>query len=109
MTIKVLLADDSELVRKVILDLLKIDPEIELVSECVSFAHTMEIAAKQFPQVIVFDVHMGDEHIFSPQQLKSSLIGSRLVAISIWKDEETRSYLINTFKLLLDCKLCETE
>jgi hypothetical protein len=26
-----------------------------------------------------------------------------------WRKEITRSYLINTFKPLLDCKLCETE
>jgi hypothetical protein len=45
MTIRVLLADDNDVVRKVILDLLKSDPEIEVVAECVSFAQTIEIAS----------------------------------------------------------------
>jgi two-component system response regulator DesR len=90
MTIKVLLADDSELVRRAIADLLKIDPEIELIAECASFAQTMEIAAKLHPHVIVLDVHMRDERAATPAQIKSSLNGSRLLAISIWKDEETR-------------------
>ena len=90
MKISVLLADDSEVVRRVIADILKIDPEIELVAECVSFAQTMEIAARLRPQVIILDVHMGDERAVTPAQLKSGFVGSRLLAISIWKDEETR-------------------
>lgn len=67
MTISVLLADDSEVMRKVILDLLKSDPEIEAVAECVGFAQTIEIAAKLHPQVIVLDVHMRDERAVKPR------------------------------------------
>jgi NarL family two-component system response regulator LiaR len=95
MTIPVLLADDSEVVRKVIVALLKSDPEIEVVGECDSFAQTMEIASKLRPQVIVLDVHLSDEHAVTPAQIKSELNGSRVLAISIWKDEETR-YLAET-------------
>lgn len=91
MPISVLLADDSEVVRSVIADLLKSDPEIELVAECTSFDQTITLAARLRPQVIVLDVHMGDEHIVSGAQLKSGLVGSRLLAISIWKDDETKA------------------
>jgi chemotaxis response regulator CheB len=107
MTISVLLADDSEVVRKVIVDLLKSDPEIEVIAECVSFAQTMEFAAKLLPQVIVLDVHMRDEHAVTLSQLKSGLIGSRLLAISIWKDDETNALAetIGAVKLLDKTKL----
>src|SRR6202040_1008906 len=81
MTISVLLADDTEVVRRVIADLLNGDPEIQVVAECVSFAQTMELASKLHPQVIVLDVHMGDEHAVTPAQLRSGLTGSRLLAI----------------------------
>jgi DNA-binding NarL/FixJ family response regulator len=91
MPISVLLADDSEIMRKVIAGMLRDDPEIELVAECVSFAQTMERALKLHPQVIVLDVHMGDEGTVIPSQLKFGLIGSRLLAISIWKDDETKA------------------
>ena len=37
MKISVLLADNSEIMRKVIVDLLNGDPEIELVAECVTW------------------------------------------------------------------------
>ena len=91
MKISVLLADDSEIMRKVIVDLLRHDPEIEVVAECGSFAQTMERASKLHPQVIVLDVHLGDERTVTPTQLKFGLIGSRLLAISIWKDDETKA------------------
>jgi DNA-binding NarL/FixJ family response regulator len=90
MKISVLLADDSEIMRNAIADLLKGDPEIELVAECDSFAQTIELAAKLHPQVIVLDVHMGDEGDVTPSQLKSGFVGSRLLAISVWNDDQTK-------------------
>ena len=91
MKISVLLADDSGIIRKVIADWLQADPEIEVVAECDSIAQTIELASKLHPQVIVLDIHMGDEHKMAPSQLKLGLTGSRLVAISIWKDDETKA------------------
>jgi DNA-binding NarL/FixJ family response regulator len=91
MPISVLLADDSEIIRRVIAGLLRGDPEIELVAECVNFAQTMERASKLRPRVIVLDVHMDDELSVTPSQLKLGLIGSRLLAMSIWKDDETKA------------------
>jgi DNA-binding NarL/FixJ family response regulator len=76
MKISVLLADDSEILRKVIAGLLQGDPEIEVVVECVSLAQTIELASKLHPQVIVLDVHMGEERTVTPSQLKFGLIGS---------------------------------
>jgi two-component system response regulator DevR len=91
MPIKILLADDSEIIRKVVADLLQGDPEIQLVAECTSLAQTMERASKLHPQVIVLDVHMGDEETVTSSQLKFGLIGSRVLAISIWNDDETKA------------------
>jgi two-component system, NarL family, response regulator DesR len=91
MPISVLLADNSELMRKVIAGLLRDDPEIEVVAECVNFAQTVERASKLRPQVIVLDVHMGDERAVTPSHLKFGLLGSQLLAISLWKDDETKA------------------
>jgi two-component system response regulator DesR len=91
MPISVLLADNSELMRRVIAGLLRDDPEIEVVAECVNLAQTVERASKLRPQVIVLDVHMGDERAVTPSHLKFGLIGSQLLAISLWKDEETKA------------------
>jgi chemotaxis response regulator CheB len=107
MKIAVLLADDSEIMRKVIVDLLKGDHEIKVLAECVGFAETIQIAAKLHPQVIVLDVHMSDERTVTHGQVKSALNGARLLAMSVWNDDETR-YLAKSMgavKLLDKTKL----
>jgi DNA-binding NarL/FixJ family response regulator len=91
MTISVLLADDSGIMRKGIADLLKDDPEIQIVAEASSFSQTMLLANTLHPQVIVMDLHMGDENDVTPSQIKSSLDGSRVLAISFWNDSETKT------------------
>jgi two-component system invasion response regulator UvrY len=90
MSIRVLLADDSEIVRKAITHLLQSDPEIQLVAEAVSFRQAMRFASRLRPQVIVMDLHMPDENNLTPLQIKSCFVGSRLLAISLWNDEETK-------------------
>ena len=91
MTISVLLADDSEIIRKVIADLLKGDPEIQIVAKATSFSQTMQLAEKLHPQIVVMDLHMGDENDVTPSHIKSCLVGSLLLAISFWNDNETKT------------------
>jgi DNA-binding NarL/FixJ family response regulator len=90
MSTTVLLADDSEVMRKVIRHFLKDDLDIEVLAESANFTQTMLLATKLQPHVIVLDLHMGDEHAVTPSQFKSSLNGSRLIAISVWNDDETK-------------------
>jgi chemotaxis response regulator CheB len=89
--ISVLLADDNALMRKAIADLLKWDPEIELLAEAVNFSQTIELASKLHPQVVVMDLHMDDEKQVTPAQVKLRLVGSRLLTMSIWSDNETKA------------------
>lgn len=91
-SIKVLLADDSEIVRRGIRQLLSAETEIEIVGEAASFAQTIQIVSDVKPEVIVLDLHMPDETNFSPQAVKSHLNhGSRLLAISLSNDEEAKA------------------
>jgi DNA-binding NarL/FixJ family response regulator len=87
----VLLADDSEIMRKAIMYFLKDDSDIEVLGEGANFAQTMHLAIKLQPHVILLDLHMNDERTVTPSQFKSSLNGSRLIAMSIWNDEVTKS------------------
>jgi two-component system response regulator DevR len=91
-SIKVLLADDSEIVRRGIRQLLSAETEIEIVGEAANFAQTIQIVSDVKPEVIVLDLHMPDETNFSPQVFKSHLNrGSRLLAISLSNDEEAKT------------------
>jgi DNA-binding NarL/FixJ family response regulator len=91
MRIKVLLADDTEIVRTAIRRLLDSDPEIQLVAEAATFTQVIEIADKLQPHVIVMDLHMNRKENTTPRRLKSALDRSPLVAISIWNDDEAKA------------------
>ena len=110
MSTTVLLADDSPVMRKVIKHFLKDDLNIVVVAEGANFAQTMKLALILQPHVIVLDLHMGDEYAVTPSQIKASLNGSRLIAMSIWNDNETKS-LAETFGAvaLLDKATLATE
>jgi DNA-binding NarL/FixJ family response regulator len=90
MPTKVLLAEDSDVVRRAVRQLLEQDREIELVGEATTFAKTIQMLKELRPQVIVMDLHMRDETPLMPVEVKSCLNVSQIVAISIWNDEETR-------------------
>jgi DNA-binding NarL/FixJ family response regulator len=92
MSIKILLADDSEIVRRGIRQLLATQTGIEIVGEAANFAQTIQMVSVMKPEVIVLDLHMPGETSFSPQAVKSRLNhGSQLLAISLSNDEEAKA------------------
>jgi two-component system, NarL family, response regulator DevR len=90
--ISVLLADNNEIVRKAIRRLLQSDPEIQLVAEAPSFLATMDLARKLRPRVVVMDLHMQDEDAVTVAQLRSNLASARVLAISLWTDNQTKTF-----------------
>jgi two-component system, NarL family, response regulator DevR len=91
MSIKVLLADDSEIVRRGMRDLLHSQPEIELVGEAADFRQTIRMMNELNPQVIVLDLHMPDGTEATLLDVKSHMRhDSRLLAISVFDDEDTK-------------------
>jgi DNA-binding NarL/FixJ family response regulator len=104
-SIRVLLADDSEIMRSAIVRLLKEEPSIELVGEATSFAQVIERTAALKPNVLLLDLYMRDNHECPP-----SIVGSCIsqhdvcvLAISLSNDEKAKA-LAESFgaKALLD-------
>jgi two-component system response regulator DevR len=93
MKVSVLLADDSDLVRRAIRRLLASHPDIVLAGEASDFAQTIRMIHELQPQVVVSDLHMSNSQRITPTQFRSQLEleKSRLLAISVWSDDETRS------------------
>ena len=90
-SIKVLLADDSPILRRGIRQLLAAQREIEIVGEAASFAQTLQLKGALNPHVVILDLHMPDEENVSPQEVKSHLNrGSQVLVISLWDDEDSR-------------------
>jgi DNA-binding NarL/FixJ family response regulator len=90
-SIKILIADDSEIVRRGIRQLLSAQPEIAIVGEANNFTRVIQMASNLEPHVIVLDLHMPDENSIPPREIKLRLNhGSKLLVISVWNDEDSR-------------------
>ena len=105
MSIRVLLADDSDIMRKAILGALAEDPRIQVIGEAHDFAQTIQLTASLKPDVLLMDLHMHDEHDHPPALVRPliSASGACLLAISVWNDDKAKA-LAKEFgaRLLLD-------
>jgi DNA-binding NarL/FixJ family response regulator len=93
MCIKVLLADDTPVMRKAIRSLLGEEPEIELVAEAENFAQSLSMTRKFKPHVVILDLHMPDSSNLTPMNVSEGLRAYRaaVLAISVWNDEDTHA------------------
>lgn len=92
MPIKVLIADDSDLMRTAIRRTLNEEPRIKVLGEASSFASTMQMIADLKPDVLVLDLHLPEKRNFSPDFVKSQLISvHRTVAISFSNDSDAQA------------------
>jgi two-component system, NarL family, nitrate/nitrite response regulator NarL len=90
MASKVLLADDSDVMRAAIARLLKGEPDIELVAEASTFAEMIQLTATLNPDILLLDLYMPDEHEWPPEFVKAQVAQHRpcIIAISVSIDEE---------------------
>lgn len=93
MAIKVLLADDSELVRSAIRRLLSNHPQITLLGEVSDFAQTIQMIDQLRPDLVLLDLHMANNRQISPPEFKSRISSgsTRVLAISVWSDGESQA------------------
>jgi DNA-binding NarL/FixJ family response regulator len=87
--VRVLLADDSELVRRAVHHLLNEAPWVHVVGEAESFAQTFELCTTLKPKIVVLDLHMRDESKFTAAHIKTELLScaEHILAISVWNDD----------------------
>jgi two-component system, NarL family, response regulator DevR len=91
MKIKVVLADDSDVMRAAIVSLLKEEPNIEVVGEAGSFAATMQMVGDFKPDVLLLDLHLPEKREFTPEFVKSQLISvNHILALSFSNDDEVK-------------------
>src|ERR1700733_11241176 len=88
--ITVLLADDNEHLRDAIGRHLGSDPEIEVVAVAHEFSQCIRLCFRIRPDIVLLDVHMRDEKSVSPEQVKTSFSETRVIAMSLWIDDETK-------------------
>jgi DNA-binding NarL/FixJ family response regulator len=90
--VKILLADDSEVIRKSIRRLLDGEPDLQIVGEACDFAETVRLTRELQPQVLVLDLHMSSTLLPSSSILRDYLQPTaRLLAISASNDADSLS------------------
>jgi two-component system response regulator DevR len=85
MCVRVFLAEDAEIVRRAIRNLLSSRKDIQLVGEAASFSEAIQKSAELQPDEIIFDLHMVDGE---KERLPT---GPKLLAISFANDDETKA------------------
>ncbi len=89
--LRVLLADDHEIVRQGLASLLSEDGTVEIVGAAANGREAADLADRLRPDVVIMDVSMpvmsGDE---TTRRIKSQLPQTRVVALSMFEDAEAR-------------------
>jgi DNA-binding NarL/FixJ family response regulator len=93
MSIKLLVLDDSDVMRAAIRQLLTKELGIEVVGTATSFAEGLALTAALKPDVLLMDLHMSDEREYPPELVKSQILlhTKCIVAISLWNDDEAKA------------------
>ena len=91
MPTKVLIADDSVVMRAAIRRTLEEEVQIEVVGEASSFPETLDLIGELKPDVLLLDLHVPERRDFTPDMVKSQLQAVRTVAISVSNDTESKA------------------
>ena len=107
MAIKVLIADDHQILRQGLRTLLEREPDLEVVAEADNGRSTVRLARERQPEVIIMDVAMPDLNgIEATRQIISEMPKVKVIALSMYAD---RRFVANMLKavasgyLLRDC------
>ena len=89
--LRVLLADDHEIVRQGLASLLREERTVEVVGEAADGREAVNLADQLRPDVVIMDVSMpvlsGDE---ATRQIKKDLPQTRIIALSMWDESDVR-------------------
>lgn len=93
MPVKVLLADDAQVTRRAIRQLLDGEPQIQIVGEATDFEGVIQLADQLKPDVVVMDLRMPNGTQFNPATVRAHLAspGTRLLAISFAIDHASKA------------------
>ena len=90
MPVKVVLADDSDVMRSAIRKTLQEEPGIEVVGEASNFAKTVQLIADCKPDVLLLDLHLPEKRSFRPELVKAQLRCVCTLAVSLSNDAEAK-------------------
>ena len=89
--VRLLIADDSATIRRAICALLQTQTDIAVCGEAGNYAELLKMFNATTTDVVLMDMRMPGEKLFTPATIKGHLHGSCLLAMSVWNDAETAS------------------
>src|SRR3984893_8940719 len=89
--VRILVADDSDTMRRAICALLQAQTDIAVCGEASNYAELLKIFNATTTDVVLMDMRMPGEKLFTPATIKGHFYGSCLLAMSVWNDAETAS------------------
>lgn len=91
MPTKVLIADDSVVMRAAIRRTLEEEVQIEVVGEASTFPETLQLMDDEKPDVLLLDLHLAERPDFPPDVVRSQLQSVRTLAMSFSNDLESKT------------------
>jgi DNA-binding NarL/FixJ family response regulator len=76
--------------------------DITVVGEAANIRETIQKTAELHPDLIILDVHMAEKNGMTPTEVKGSLNGAKVLAITFGTDDQTEELLhsVGAVKLL---------
>jgi two-component system response regulator NreC len=109
--IKIILADDHQIVRHGLRSLLSSEPDMEVIGEADNGRAVVKLVQEKSPDVVIMDISMPDLNgIEATRQILNERPGIKIIALSMHSDS---LFVLNMFKagasgyLLKDCALEE--
>jgi DNA-binding NarL/FixJ family response regulator len=96
MAIKVLIADDHQIVRQGLRTLLEKEPDLQVVAEADDGRATVQLVREMLPDVVIMDVAMPDLNgIEATRQIVAEFPKIKVIALSMYAD---RRFVVNMLK-----------
>jgi DNA-binding NarL/FixJ family response regulator len=95
MCVRVLLADDAEIMRKAIRNLLSTREDISVVGEASNIRETIQKTAELHPDLIILDVNMAHKNHIAPTEVRKLFNGAKVLAITLGIDDLDEELLIS--------------
>ena len=95
--IRVLIADDQQLSRQGLKQVLELENDIEVIAQACNGEEAIQLAREFNPDVILMDINMpGTNGLQAIKQIKEEKISSRIIVLTIHEDRE---YLFKTIQM----------
>jgi two-component system LytT family response regulator len=99
--IHVLLVDDEPLAREMIREMLKDDPEAEVVAECVNGREAIEVIQEHNPDLIFLDVQMPEIGGFEVLEALKSVHMPHVIFVTAYDQYAVRAFEVHALDYLL--------